>query len=396
MAVRVTPVTLVTGFLAAGKTTAIRQWCSQRPAGERWAVLVNDFGRLAIDAAAHADVAVFEVAGGCACCAASVAMRTTLGRILRRGPWDRLVIELSGLGHPSTMIDLLRDAARTMPLLLDGVVALVDGSRPGPWLDAGAPYRDLARAQVDAADLVVLNRSQARPPGRGLPNPFPSGEEESRDGPTESPVRARLEDSLGDGPFGPRPVLGCGDAQVSWDEVVEALRQVEAAVHGMAASSLATLAVPGESRDQAGLSPPRRAAGRAVPGPDKASTVSGPMGGTIPVGVAHGGRRWTMRSGDGFGIAWQWPADTVFDRRALLRWAERVGGLPGLFRAKGVFRTQREWYFWQHAAVGDAWAPSGWRRDNRIECLFADSFDPAGLERGLLDALDGDAGTGRT
>lgn len=403
-----TPVTLVTGFLAAGKTTAIRHWCARRPAGERWAVLVNDFGHLAIDAAAHADVAVFEVPGGCACCAASVAMRTTLGRILRRGPWDRLVIELSGLGHPAAMIDLLRDAGRSMPLRLDGVVAFVDGSRPGPWLDAGAPYRELARAQVDAADLVVLNRSQARPPGGAPPSPLLSGVEESGDGPAASLARARLVDSLGDGPFGPRPVLACGDEPVCWDEVVAALRRVEAAVHGMAAASLpAAHSAPGKSPDQPALSAPLQAAGRAashpdearvasLPDPGQARAASAPTGGTIPIGVALGGRRWTVRAGDGFGVAWQWPAETVFDRRALLRWAERVGVLPGLLRAKGVFRTQRDWYFWQHAPGGDTWEQSGWRRDSRVECLFADPFDPVGLERGLLDALDGDAGTGRT
>lgn len=369
----VTPVTLVTGFLAAGKTTAIRQWCSRRPASERWAVLVNDFGHLAIDAAAHAGVEVFEVAGGCACCAASVAMRTTLGRILRRGPWDRLLVELSGLGHPSALIDLLLDAGRSMPLRLDGVVALVDGSRPGPWLDAGAPYRELARAQVEAADLVLLNR----PPRPSCGSP--------------AEARATLIESLGAGPFGSRPVLVCEDEGIGWDAVLDALRQSRAMV-----SSLSVPSVHGEARGGREPSSALRQLGPAQPGGGDMPTDSAPMGGTIPIGVGGGGRRWTMRTDDGFAVAWQWPADTVFDRRRLLRWTERVGTLPGLLRAKGVFRTSRDWYFWQHVPVGDTWESSGWRRDLRIECLFADVVEPGALERDLIDALDADAGTGGT
>ena len=163
-----------------------------------------------------------------------------------------------------------------------------------------------------------------------------------------------------------------------------------------AASSPTAPSVPDKSRDQPAFSALLQAAGRAAPGAGSAPTASAPTGGTIPIGVACGGRRWSTRAGDGFGVAWQWPADAVFERRALLRWAERVAVLPGLLRAKAVFRTQRDWYFWQHARGGDTWEPSGWRRDNRVECLFADPFDAVGLERGLLDALGGDAGTSST
>jgi hypothetical protein len=54
------------------------------------------------------EVAVVEVAGGCACCAARVAFGTALTRLLRRGPWDRLFVETTGLGHPAGLVDQLR------------------------------------------------------------------------------------------------------------------------------------------------------------------------------------------------------------------------------------------------------------------------------------------------
>jgi G3E family GTPase len=363
--VAVTPVTLVTGVLAAGKTTAIRRWCAGRPRVERWAVLVNDFGRLAIDAAAHSGVEVFEVAGGCACCAAVVAMRATLSRILRRGPWDRLVVELSGLGHPAQMIDLLRDAARAMPVRIDGVVAVVDGSRPGPWLTMDrSASRDLARAQVDAADLVVLNR-----PGDGA-------------------ARDTLVAALAHAPFGTRPVLVCDADGLPWERILATIRQAARPVPEAVDAGVSDIP------DARGDSPRTRAPEQSV-GPMAAGTrVSGPM--PVPIGVAGGGRRWRLRSPQGFGLAWQWPADAAFDRRALLRWTERVGRLPGLLRAKGVFRTQRDWYFWQHAPDRDTWEPSGWRADIRVECLFSDPFDPVALERGLLEALDDGTGTAGT
>jgi G3E family GTPase len=104
------PTLLVAGYLGVGKTTLIAGWLARRPTGQRWAVLVNEFGAIGIDRALLGGGAeVFEVAGGCACCASAVAFRTTLVRLLRRGPWDRLLIETSGLGHPAKLVDRMRE-----------------------------------------------------------------------------------------------------------------------------------------------------------------------------------------------------------------------------------------------------------------------------------------------
>nr|HMS78560.1 GTP-binding protein [Burkholderiaceae bacterium] len=106
---------LVTGFLGAGKTTLLSGWLAERPARERWAVLVNEFGALGVDrallggdGASDDAVAIAEIAGGCACCAARVGFDATLTRLLRRGPWDRLLVETTGLGHPAPLADRLR------------------------------------------------------------------------------------------------------------------------------------------------------------------------------------------------------------------------------------------------------------------------------------------------
>ena len=93
---------LITGFLGAGKTILITALIAQRPAGERWAVLVNEFGRIGIDQAAWAgtEVLVKAVPGGCMCCAQNLPMQIALGQISSEPGITRLLIEPSGLGHP--------------------------------------------------------------------------------------------------------------------------------------------------------------------------------------------------------------------------------------------------------------------------------------------------------
>jgi len=100
------PANLVMGFLGAGKTTAILHLLDTKPAGETWAVLVNEFGAVGIDGTVIAGQGVFvkEVPGGCMCCAAGLPMQVAVNRLLREARPDRLLIEASGLGHPRRVL----------------------------------------------------------------------------------------------------------------------------------------------------------------------------------------------------------------------------------------------------------------------------------------------------
>ena len=105
------PVNVITGFLGVGKTSSILKLLEQKPADQEWAILVNEFGEIGVDRglvqgqlAPRNDVMVFEVPGGCMCCAAGLPMEMALSQIFFLGEPDRLIIEPTGLGHPAEVL----------------------------------------------------------------------------------------------------------------------------------------------------------------------------------------------------------------------------------------------------------------------------------------------------
>ena len=108
MSLEKTPVTVVTGFLGAGKTTLIRHLL-QNPQGRRLAVLVNEFGDVGVDgdlirACADAncpEANIVELTNGCICCTVADEFIPSIERLLALDPRpDHIVIETSGLALP--------------------------------------------------------------------------------------------------------------------------------------------------------------------------------------------------------------------------------------------------------------------------------------------------------
>lgn len=116
------------GFLGSGKTSAILNFFKQKPKSERWAVLVNGFGKLGIDGAYHQSegVTVKEIPGGCMCCAAGVPMQVAINQLLRASQPDRLFVETSGLGHPDGVLETLTAEYFKKVLSLKASICLVD------------------------------------------------------------------------------------------------------------------------------------------------------------------------------------------------------------------------------------------------------------------------------
>ncbi|MCP1453291.1 MULTISPECIES: CobW family GTP-binding protein [Pseudomonas] len=173
------PTHVIAGPLGAGKTSLIRHLLAQRPANERWAVLINEFGQIGLDAAlltqAGDGIALGEVAGGCLCCVNGAPFQIGLGRLLRKARPDRLFIEPSGLGHPAQLLRQLSEAPWLGVLAVQPCVLVLDARA----MADGKPLPDAQQQTLADAGLLVLNKSEtltqadrqrltAQLPGRAL------------------------------------------------------------------------------------------------------------------------------------------------------------------------------------------------------------------------------------
>ena len=150
------PLTVLSGFLGAGKTTLLNRLLSE-PHGRRLAVLVNDFGRVNIDAElirSRSENAI-SLTNGCACCTVAGDLTKALLRLVQDPePPDAIVLEASGLADPRGIAQV---ALANPALRLDGVLTLVDAETLLDRLD-DPETATLVSNQLSAADLVILNK----------------------------------------------------------------------------------------------------------------------------------------------------------------------------------------------------------------------------------------------
>jgi len=155
------PTHVIAGPLGAGKTTLIRHLLAQRPDNERWAVLINEFGLVGLDAALLSrdddGIALGEVAGGCLCCVNGMPFQVGLGRLLRKSRPDRLFIEPSGLGHPLQLLAQLKQAPWTGVLTIQPLLMVVDAQS----MARNEPLPEAQQQAFNASEYVVFNKSEA-------------------------------------------------------------------------------------------------------------------------------------------------------------------------------------------------------------------------------------------
>lgn len=153
-----TKTNLITGFLGSGKTTTIRHLLAQKPEGEKWAVLVNEFGEIGIDGGLLADsgAVLKEIPGGCMCCVNGLPMQVGLNMLLQQAKPDRLLIEPTGLGHPKQILSLLGSEVYKSWLTLNASLCLLDARNLS---DQRTVENENFRDQLAAADVIVANKS---------------------------------------------------------------------------------------------------------------------------------------------------------------------------------------------------------------------------------------------
>ncbi|TVR77826.1 MAG: cobalamin biosynthesis protein CobW [Rhodospirillales bacterium] len=189
------PVTVVTGFLGAGKTTLIRHLL-RHPQGKRVAVIVNEFGDVGVDGAILQECArqdgaddgcaaetIVELANGCICCTVADDFVPTVEALmaLPARP-DHILIETSGLALPKPLLKAFDWPSIRSRITVDGVIALADAEAvaagrfaPDPMavqaqraaddgLDHDTPLAEVFEDQIACADIVLLTKTDLAGP----------------------------------------------------------------------------------------------------------------------------------------------------------------------------------------------------------------------------------------
>jgi G3E family GTPase len=152
-----TPMTLITGPLGAGKTTLLGNLLGRAPG--KIAVIVNEFGEIAVDGRIieGKNVRMIELTGGCVCCSLTGELDSAIGEILATTTPDAIVVETTGVAEADALIFNIQESQH--PVRLDAVIAVADADAMVRFPVLGRT----ARAQFEAADLILLNKTDLVP-----------------------------------------------------------------------------------------------------------------------------------------------------------------------------------------------------------------------------------------
>ncbi len=151
------PISVVTGFLGAGKTSLVNRLVLERAGAERIGVVVNEAGEIGLDGELLGDAGgdVVEIADGCVCCTSQGELLDAITRLHRAaGPLDRIIVETSGLADPGPVLETLTSISHV--LRLDTMVAVVDALHAVDQLDRHESPE--ARQQVQLATHIVVSK----------------------------------------------------------------------------------------------------------------------------------------------------------------------------------------------------------------------------------------------
>lgn len=159
------PLTVLTGFLGAGKSTVLN-YILKADHGMKIAVLINEFGQVDIDnqlvdtVAEGSEGDPVTLNNGCICCTISNGFIDAVTKVLEQAdqsgkPPDYFIVETTGLANPKSILDSILASSLSEELYIDQVLSVVDASA---WNDEHYGS-ETARAQIENADTVLLSKT---------------------------------------------------------------------------------------------------------------------------------------------------------------------------------------------------------------------------------------------
>ncbi len=150
------------GFLGSGKTTLVSRILDRRAKSEKLAVIVNEFGDVGIDGAILSgfNVDMIELTSGCLCCTLKGSLMNAVDELIAKTDLRRIVIEATGVAQPCDLIETFSYPAVRARYDIGPIVTVIDSSKYRKLRDGLGKFY---RAQVEFADLIVLNKVDIAP-----------------------------------------------------------------------------------------------------------------------------------------------------------------------------------------------------------------------------------------
>ena len=153
-----TKIDIISGFLGAGKTTFIKKLLQEAIKGEQVVLIENEFGQIGIDGGFLKDsgIEIREMNSGCICCSLVGDFGKSLSEVLTKYKPDRIIIEPSGVGKLSDVMNAVRDVAKNLDVKLNSAVTIVDATKCKMYMKN---FGEFFNNQIENAGTVVLSRT---------------------------------------------------------------------------------------------------------------------------------------------------------------------------------------------------------------------------------------------
>ena len=155
-----TKVSIISGFLGAGKTTFIKKLLEEALKGEKIVLIENEFGEIGIDGGflQEAGVEISEMNSGCICCSLVGDFGEALKKVMNDFTPDRIIIEPSGVGKLSDVVKAVEDVIAEMPeMQLVSAVTVADATKCKVYLKN---FGEFYENQVENAGAIIMSRTQ--------------------------------------------------------------------------------------------------------------------------------------------------------------------------------------------------------------------------------------------